>query len=227
MMNSNVYKKKASDFQLLSLQGRDTESLVTLCKDHKASQEQQDISCYLVFKQQTPHFYSLRKHRINASRFNGYDSVDENCIAFMSLLNDSAIEEVEVDFPLALYRFTNRHHIFNLLLSLKEHFEHNTLNIRLPLASIASEQELEGITKLCLVAGADNLTMSLDIKAKKEQDGYISLVLKLLKRFFVTDSCGIIYSGLTTIPAMERIVALSKEELGDEWVETTFLKFEC
>jgi len=227
MMSSSVYQKKASDFQLLSLQGRDRECLASLFSDHKARQQEQDTTCYLVFKQLTPYFYSLKKHRINISDVSGLGADDEKGILPNAVASDSAVVEVEVEFPLALYRSAIRHDIFNLLLSLKEQCGHYTLNLRLPLKEIASEYELNDIAKLCIVAGADNLTLVLDGQLNEQQNAYITLLSNLLKRFFVTDSCGLIYAGLTTLPSMERVVALSKEVLGEEWVEDTFLKFEC
>ncbi|WP_064602843.1 hypothetical protein [Photobacterium sp. J15] len=224
MMNSDVHNNKASDFQLLNLASCDMKNLASLFNENKANQ-QQDVTRYLVFKQQAPHFYSLRKHRIDVKAFEGV--TDGEHISINSPMTDSAVEEIDVDFPLARYRAVNRHTIFNLLLALKEQHEYHTLNIRLPLWGIASENELKDIVKLCLVAGADNLVVPFDTDSEKQHQSYSSLVLVLIKRLFVTESCGIIYSGLTSLPAMERIVALSQDELGDKWVEGTFLKFEC
>lgn len=227
MMNSNAYQKKPSDFQLLSLQGHDKECLVSLFSEHKASQPQQGTICYLVFKQQTPYFYSLNKHRIDASHFSGAEAGDESRFPLKAAINDSAIAEVEVDFPLALYRSALRHDIFNLLLSLKEQCGHYTLNLRLPLNEIASEYEINDIAKLCIVAGADNLTIVLDGTPDEQQETYITLLANLLKRFFIADSCDLIVAGLTTLSAMERVSALSKAVLGESWVDNASLKFEC
>ncbi|MGF1729774.1 hypothetical protein [Photobacterium kasasachensis] len=225
MMNSNVYQKKASDFQLLSLQGRDKECLTSLFSEHKASQQLQDATCYLVFNQQKPFFYSLKKHLVSTRYFSGSDS--EAMLPHTAAASDSAIAEVEVDFPLALYRSALRHDIFNMLVSLKEQCGHHTLNLRLPLDEIASEYELNDIAKLCIVAGADNLTLSLTRSLDGQQEARINLLANLLKRFFVSDSCGLIFSGLTTLPVMQRISSLAIEILGEDWVDNASLKFEC
>jgi hypothetical protein len=225
MMNSNVYQKKASDFQLLSLQGRDKECLTSLFSEHKASQQLQDATCYLVFNQQKPFFYSLKKHLVSIGYFSGSDS--EAMLPHAAAASDSAIAEVEVDFPLALYRSALRHDIFNMLVSLKEQCGHYTLNLRLPLDEIASEYELNDIAKLCIVAGADNLTLSLTRSLDSQQEARINLLANLLKRFFVSDSCGLIFSGLTTLPVMQRISSLAIEILGEDWVDNASLKFEC
>lgn len=225
MMNSNVYQKKASDFQLLSLQGRDKECLTSLFSEHKASQQLQDATCYLVFNQQKPFFYSLKKHLVSTGYFSGSDS--EAMLPHAAAASDSAIAEVEVDFPLALYRSALRHDIFNMLVSLKEQCGHYTLNLRLPLDEIASEYELNDIAKLCIVAGADNLTLSLTRSLDSQQEARINLLANLLKRFFVSDSCGLIFSGLTTLPVMQRISSLAIEILGEDWVDNASLKFEC
>ncbi|MGR5146291.1 hypothetical protein ACQKP8_07065 [Photobacterium alginatilyticum] len=225
MMNSNVYQKKASDFQLLSLQGRDKECLTSLFSEHKASQQLQDATCYLVFNQQKPFFYSLKKHLVSTGYFSGSDS--EAMLPHAAAASDSAIAEVEVDFPLALYRSALRHDIFNMLVSLKEQCGHYTLNLRLPLDEIASEYELNDIAKLCIVAGADNLTLSLTRSLDGQQEARINLLANLLKRFFVSDSCGLIFSGLTTLPVMQRISSLAIEILGEDWVDNASLKFEC
>ncbi|OLQ73453.1 hypothetical protein BIT28_22275 [Photobacterium proteolyticum] len=225
MMSSNVYQKKASDFQLLSLQGRDKECLTSLFSEHKASQQLQDATCYLVFNQQKPFFYSLKKHLVSTGYFSGSDS--EAMLPHAAAASDSAIAEVEVDFPLALYRSALRHDIFNMLVSLKEQCGHYTLNLRLPLDEIASEYELNDIAKLCIVAGADNLTLSLTRSLDSQQEARINLLANLLKRFFVSDSCGLIFSGLTTLPVMQRISSLAIEILGEDWVDNASLKFEC
>ena len=225
MMNSNVYQKKASDFQLLSLQGRDKECLTSLFSEHKASQQLQDATCYLVFNQQKPFFYSLKKHLVSTGYFSGSDN--EAMLPHAAAASDSAIAEVEVDFPLALYRSALRHDIFNMLVSLKEQCGHYTLNLRLPLDEIASEYELNDIAKLCIVAGADNLTLSLTRSLDSQQEARINLLANLLKRFFVSDSCGLIFSGLTTLPVMQRISSLAIEILGEDWVDNASLKFEC
>ncbi|MCG7585329.1 hypothetical protein [Photobacterium sp. OFAV2-7] len=225
MMNSNVYQKKASDFQLLSLQGRDKECLTSLFSEHKASQQLQDATCYLVFNQQKPFFYSLKKHLVSTGYFSGSDS--EAMLPHAAAASDSAIAEVEVDFPLALYRSALRHDIFNMLVSLKEQCGHYTLNLRLPLDEIASEYELNDIAKLCIVAGADNLTLSLTRSLDSQQEARINLLANLLKRFFVSDSCGLIFSGLTTLPVMQRISSMAIEILGEDWVDNASLKFEC
>ncbi|GAB3516016.1 hypothetical protein [Photobacterium alginatilyticum] len=225
MMNSNVYQKKASDFQLLSLQGRDKECLTSLFSEHKASQQLQDATCYLVFNQQKPFFYSLKKHLVSTGYFSGSDS--EAMLPHAAAASDSTIAEVEVDFPLALYRSALRHDIFNMLVSLKEQCGHYTLNLRLPLDEIASEYELNDIAKLCIVAGADNLTLSLTRSLDSQQEARINLLANLLKRFFVSDSCGLIFSGLTTLPVMQRISSLAIEILGEDWVDNASLKFEC
>jgi len=227
MMSSNVYQKKASDFQLLSLQGRDKECLTSLFSEHKATQQLQDATCYLVFKQQKPYFYSLIKHRIDVSYFSGTETLDESAIPAKAAVSDSVISEVEVDFPLALYRSTTRQGMFEQLLSLKELCGHYTLNLRLPLLEMTSEYELNDIAKLCIVAGADNLTLSLEGKLDDQQEAYIILLTNLLKRFFVADSCGLIFAGLSSLPTMERISALSKDVLGEVWVDNASLKFEC
>ncbi|MCW8327348.1 hypothetical protein MD588_00845 [Photobacterium sp. SDRW27] len=222
-----MYQKIASDFQLLSLQERDKECLVSLFNDHKVNHSEQDTTCYVVFKQHQPYYYSLNKHRVEVSSISGSEVSDTTSILLSDVPNDSAVVEVEVEFPLALYRSVLRHDIFNVLLSLKEQCGHYTLNLRLPLNEIVSEYELNDIAKLCIVAGADNLTLVLDDAFNEQQNAYITLLSNLLKRFFVTDSCGLIYAGLTTLPAMERVVALSKDVLDEEWVEEAFLKFEC
>lgn len=225
MMKSTVYQKKTSDFQLLSLQGSDKECLVSLFNDHKASQQEPNSTCYLVFKQHEPYFYSLIKQRIEAESLADLNA--ERCFPLETATSDSAVAEIEIDFPLALYRSAARHDIFNWLLTVKEQYNHFTFNLRLPLNDIAGDYELNDIAKLCIVAGADNLTLALDGKLNKQLESDIIFLTNLYKRFFVADSCGLICAGLTALPAMERVAALSREVLGDTWVDNGFLRFEC
>lgn len=225
MMNSTVFPQAASDFKLLRLQGSDKECLASLFNEHKARAQTPDSTCYLVFKQHEPFFYSLKKRRIETGCLPALNNVSS--LSLEAAVRDSMVAEIEVDFPLALYRSTPRHEVFNWLVSLKEQCLHYTLNLRLPLHHIGSEYELNDIAKLCIVAGADNLTLVLDDKLNQQQETDIIFLTNLLKRFFVADSCGLIYAGLTTLPAMERVAALSREVLGEDWVDNALLKFEC
>ncbi|MGF1760750.1 hypothetical protein L4D76_23070 [Photobacterium sagamiensis] len=217
MMSSNVSKKKAVDFQFQSFQGCDEQYLLSLFNEQKATKEEQDAAYYLVFEQNVPCFHSLKKQRIQLD--------DENRFPIKEIATDSAVAEIEVDFPLAFYRSCQRTEIFDLLLSLKEQCSHYTFNLRLNLDDIASNYEVNDIAKLCIVAGADNLTLAVDGKLTEQEESYIILISNLLKSLFVADSCGLIYAGLTAPKEMDKLVALSKEVLGEAWVANKQLRF--
>lgn len=218
MTSLDVSKKKVVDFQIQSLQGCDEQYLLSLFNEEKAKKQEQDAAYYLVFEQSVPCFHSLKKQRIQLDA--------ENRFPIKMIATDCAVAEIEVDFPLAFYRSCQRTEIFDLLLSLKEQCSHYTFNLRLNLDDIASHYEVNDIAKLCIVAGADNLTLAVDGKLSEQEESYIILISNLLKSLYVADSCGLIYAGLTAPQELDKLVVLSKEVLGDAWVQNKQLRFE-